>query len=264
MFQPTNATNTSSSLDIITLEALAQYDQYAPYIQSSNVNPSSTPSSSVTERSHSTDSLITTPTNSRNYNLPSTSSTPDIPEFPHTEINIPANYVSQVLNASLEGKDLLKRYDSTKPLSDKDKRLLGRVIILSILSQNPNTKLGAKQFEELAKQLKVVFPGEEIHTYFRVLPKPKDQINNKQRTSPTPVDKKAQEPPPASVLGKLYDAYVTRKRVLKESKVISKRRRSAPSRSSGHSLHEDNANEDLDDANDDLDDANEGKFIPNL
>ncbi|KAI5733501.1 hypothetical protein M8J76_012693 [Diaphorina citri] len=139
--------------------------------------------------------------------------------------NIPAHYVSKILNASVEGRDLLKRYNPTKPLPDSDKRLVARVIILSILSENPKISLGGEHYAVLAKQIVEVFPTENETLYYTIKVSAKDKLA-----------------PSKAVLGKLYDAYVTRKRILKESNVITKRRRSTPSAkssTSGCSLPED-------------------------
>lgn len=230
--------------------------QYIPIQQALDGFSFGTPFDQTSSRDHSLTEFLSqtpslpsslpegTPSTSQlsiSHTIPkSTSTPPDVPVFPDTVKNIPAHYVSKILNASVEGRDLLKRYNPTKPLPDSDKRLVARVIILSILSENPKISLGGEHYAVLAKQIVEVFPTENETLYYTIKVSAKDKLA-----------------PSKAVLGKLYDAYVTRKRILKESNVITKRRRSTPSAkssTSGCSLPEDEEDSIFVA-------ANEGKFI---
>ncbi|KAI5738103.1 hypothetical protein M8J77_003063 [Diaphorina citri] len=112
--------------------------QYIPIQQALDGFSFGTPFDQTSSRDHSLTEFLSqtpslpsslpegTPSTSQlsiSHTIPkSTSTPPDVPVFPDTVKNIPAHYVSKILNASVEGRDLLKRYNPTKPLPDSDKR----------------------------------------------------------------------------------------------------------------------------------------------
>ncbi|KAB0805194.1 hypothetical protein PPYR_02164 [Photinus pyralis] len=76
-------------------------------------------------------------------------------------------YVETVLSKSVEGKALIQS-GKTGKLNDKQKRLLGKILITDILTANPDKRLTETEYTQLGLAINSLFPKEPVALYYSV------------------------------------------------------------------------------------------------
>ena len=153
-----------------------------------------------------------TPSTSRIQTTVESEITEDTAHFFSKNNKIPCNFLKNVLEGCVAGKDLLNRNSARGYLETRDKKKLATIIIHHILTENPNASLGTIDLTALSLQIPTVFKKECSFSYMTT-----KEIEHPNKIRRTRVN-----------IGHLVDAYTQKSRSLQKENLRFKRRRSTP------------------------------------